>query len=113
MAHCDVDGVRFAVSWQALETPELTRAALQGLIVRFDRETQASGQKLEGPLPAGAMAWSESGRYAWSSMSQSVRVMAWAQGLTVYQATVLGTAKHRDAIDTQSRRFFDEIRSSS
>jgi hypothetical protein len=111
MARCESGGLHFGLAWQVLASPDQSMATLQGVMTKFSRETSAEPRRMQGGLPAGALAWPEAGRYAWSTPAQSVRVMVWSRGLTVYQATVVSSSHQADATAATAARFFNGIRS--
>ncbi len=111
MARCESDGRHFAVAWQVLPTPERAHDAMKSVLPRFTLQTRSEPQRLDGALPEGAVAWPEAGRYYWRGSTQSAHVMTWSRGLTVYQATVVASAKDGEATGDVATRFFNGIRS--
>lgn len=104
MAQCPSDGILYALAWQRFPSP---MAAQTGLAAIPDR-WKAQAVDGEGRLPPGALAWKGSGRWVAGDATRRVHLMVWAQGLTVFQATVVAPADAAPS-GVRASQFFDQI----
>jgi hypothetical protein len=104
LAQCESDDRLYALAWQVFTTPDAAHDSLAAIPHRW----QGQAKSLPGAVPPAALAWPGSGRWTGGDGKRRVHLMAWAWGLTVYQATVVeGDARP----DSQGRTaaFFDQI----
>lgn len=86
-ASCVAGDLQFSVAWQSADSVEAARAMINATRQRWEAQLGPAVRSL-APLPAGALAWDESGRYDWPQAQPPAAVMVWARGLQVYQATI-------------------------
>ncbi len=108
---CAHRGVSYALAWQRVMNPESARASLGEVVARFERRTGVTAARQPDGLPQGALEWSESGHYLLQGANETVHVLVWARGLTVYQATVFGPAGAAPLTEGMPSLFVAGIRS--
>jgi hypothetical protein len=104
LAQCEHEGVLYALASQSFATPQSARDGLAAIPSRWPLRASEP----PGPVPGGALAWPGSGRWHGGDRQRRLHLMVWAQGMTVYQATVVGTGD-ATAASAQAARFFDQI----
>ncbi|MCZ8235184.1 MAG: hypothetical protein ACK520_13485 [Inhella sp.] len=104
LAQCESEGRLYALAWQVFDTPEAARDGLAAIPQRWSGQAKS----LPGAVPAAALAWPGSGRWSGGDGQRRVQLMAWAWGLTVYQATVVEGAALPEP-QGRAAAFFDQV----